>query len=129
MPRKIAIRTPEGPRVVVSEVPADSEFQLQEFLKDNPEMLPVEELRLPEPLMVVGRESSVSSGGIDLIGVVRTGEVLIIEFKTGLQNTDFRSALAQLSIMGPKYVKHRMKTSRRDWQSDSSRAPDAQTSE
>jgi hypothetical protein len=100
MSRKIAMRNPKGMRVIVSEAPAESELQLQDFLKDNPEMLPVEELGLPEPLLVVGRESSVPSGAIDLLAVVRTGDILIVEFKTGPQNPDFRSALAQMVDYG-----------------------------
>jgi hypothetical protein len=94
------MRKPDGVCVIVSEAPAESELQMQDFLKDNPEMLPVEELGLPEPLLVVGRESPVASGAIDLLGVVRTGDILIAEFKTGPQNPDFRCALAQMVDYG-----------------------------
>jgi hypothetical protein len=43
--------------------------------------------------MVVGRETALPSGRVDLLAVTPTGDVLIIEFKTGPQNptTDARS--------------------------------------
>ncbi len=52
------------------------------------------------PLLVVGRETSLQSGAIDLVAIARSGELLIVEFKTGPQNTDFRHALAQLLDYG-----------------------------
>jgi hypothetical protein len=52
------------------------------------------------PLMVVGREISLASGAVDLVGISRDGNILIIEFKTGPQNSDFRRVLAQLLDYG-----------------------------
>jgi hypothetical protein len=48
----------------------------------------------------VGRETSLPSGAIDLVGLARTGDLLLIEFKTGPQNPDFRQAVAQLLDYG-----------------------------
>lgn len=49
---------------------------------------------------MVGRETPLASGAIDLVGVTKSGEVLLVEFKTGPQNPDFRAAVAQLVDYG-----------------------------
>ena len=100
MARKMIVEGSDGSRETFEEVLADNEAQLQEFLKDNPDLFPMEELGLSGPLMVVGRETPVTSGYIDLVGLARTGDLLVIEFKTGPQNPDFRHALAQLIDYG-----------------------------
>ena len=50
--------------------------------------------------MVVGEETRLPSGAIDLAGITRGGRLVVVEFKTGPQNADFRSALAQLLDYG-----------------------------
>lgn len=99
MPRKMIVQTSDGSPVLV-ESPASDEAQLQELVKDNPDLLPVEEFGMAGPLMVVGRETTLPSGAVDLVALARSGELLVIEFKTGPQNTDFRQALAQLLDYG-----------------------------
>jgi len=84
----------------LTEIPAASEFELQELVKERPEILPFEEYDIVGPLMVVGRETTLPSGSVDLVGLARSGDILIIEFKTGPQNTDFRAALSQLLDYG-----------------------------
>jgi hypothetical protein len=81
--------------VMLSEVEALNERQLQERLKDSPDLLPIEELGLTGPLLVVGRETTLPSGAADLLALAPTGDVVVIEMKTGPQNSDFRAALAQ----------------------------------
>ena len=66
----------------------------------NPDILPIEEFELVGPLMVVGRETTLPSGFVDLVCIARGGDILIIEFKTGPQNSDFRHALSQLLDYG-----------------------------
>jgi hypothetical protein len=90
----------DGERSLLSEVAVDDEAQIQEIVKDNPELLPVDELGIDGPLMVVGRETSLPSGAMDLVALARSGELLLIEFKTGPQNSDFRRVLAQLFDYG-----------------------------
>lgn len=85
---------------ILDEVDAHDEAQLQERMKDQPELFPVEEMDLDGPLMVVSRETPLASGRIDLLAVTRSGEVVVIEFKTGPQNPDFRSALSQVVDYG-----------------------------
>lgn len=84
----------------MTEVPAENEAQLQDQLKNHPELLPLDELGLTEPAVVVGRESSLDSGRIDLVVMGAGGELALVEFKTGPQNPDFRECLAQLLDYG-----------------------------
>jgi hypothetical protein len=101
MARKIIVVTRDSPsRVLLSEELARDEAQLQEMMKDNPDLLPIDEFGMAGPLLVVGRETTLPSGAVDLIALARGGEVLLIEFKTGPQNADFRSSLAQLVDYG-----------------------------
>ena len=76
------------------------EAQLQELVKRLPDLIPVEEFGMTGPMMVVGRETTLPSGSVDLIGITQAGEILVIEFKTGPQNPDFRAALSQLLDYG-----------------------------
>ncbi len=99
MARRIIVEG-KGSKETYVEATAHNEAQLQEFLKENPELLPLEEFDLLGPMMVAGREARVSSGSIDLVGLARGGEILIVEFKTGPQNPDFRQTLAQLIDYG-----------------------------
>ena len=100
MARKIIVKLPNQDTPVLTESPAENEEQLQELVKQNPDVIPIEEFGFAGPMMVVGRETYLRSGAIDLVGVTRGGELLVIEFKTGPQNADFRHALAQLLDYG-----------------------------
>jgi hypothetical protein len=93
--RKILLATEEDTSPLLTEVAADNEQMLQEKLKQHPELIPVDEFGWASPLMVVGRETRLPSGAIDLVGIAPGGEILLAEFKTGPQNPDFRAALAQ----------------------------------
>ena len=55
------------------------------------------------PVLVVGRETILSSGAIDLVALARSGELLIVEFKTGPENGDFRRVPAQLVDYGSDF--------------------------
>lgn len=100
MARKIVIRREDGTWPVLTEILAENESQLQEIMKANPDLLPIDEFGMTGPLLVVGRETALPSGYIDLLCVARSGELLVIEFKTGPQNADFRHVLAQLLDYG-----------------------------
>lgn len=99
MPRKVLVLH-DGFTFDLTETPAENEHHLQEVMKESPKLLPVDDLGITGPLLVVGRESSLASGSIDLLGVVPSGDVVLVEFKTGPQNPDFRHALAQLIDYG-----------------------------
>ncbi len=101
MGRKIIIcNDSDGAGRILEEVLANDEAQLQERLKENPDLLPVEEYGFAVPLMVVGRETVLPSGSVDLIALTRNGDILLVEFKTGPQNPDFRHVIAQLFDYG-----------------------------
>lgn len=99
MGRRLLFRGEHG-QFVLHETAADHEAQLQELIRDHPELLSVQEFGMPEPLLIVGKETVVPSGAIDLVGVSRNGELVLAEFKTGPQNADFRSSIAQLLDYG-----------------------------
>lgn len=58
------------------------EITLQQLIRDNPEILPLDDLgdEVP-PLLVVGRETALANGYVDVIGVDQNGLVTIIECK------------------------------------------------
>src|SRR5207253_2979521 len=98
--RKILVISADGKRPVLSEIPAANELELQTLLRDTPDLLPADELGVTGPLLVVGRETVLPSGAVDLVALGRGGELLIVELKTGPQNPDSRAALAQLLDYG-----------------------------
>lgn len=98
--RKLVIQLPDGSRPVLEQVPAEHELQLQEQLKLHPELLPLDELGLVGPAVVVGRESGLDSGRVDLVLLGHGGDLALVEFKTSPQNPDFRECLAQLLDYG-----------------------------
>lgn len=100
MPRRIMLNTRIKTEQILEEVLADNEKQLQELVKNRPDLLPVEDLRMTGPLAVIGRETGLPSGSVDLVALSREGNLLMVEFKTGPQNPDFRDALAQLVDYG-----------------------------
>ena len=91
---------PDGQSTVLTEVAADNELQLQGLVKDTSDLLPTEEFGEDHSYFVIGRETYLPSGAVDLVGLTWGGDLLIIELKTGPQNSDFRRALAQLLDYG-----------------------------
>lgn len=85
---------------ILKQEPADNEAQLQSILRDHPDLLSLEEFDLEGPLLIVGKEMWLESGAVDLVGLAKGGEIVLIEFKTGPKNPDFRHALAQLLDYG-----------------------------
>lgn len=90
----------DGETFDLLEVPAPNEHHLQEIMKSQPQLIPSDDLGLDGDLLVVGRETALASGFIDLLCLARSGDLVLIEFKTGPQNPDFRHALAQLIDYG-----------------------------
>ena len=122
------VRREDGASPLLEEMPAKDEAQLQELIKDNPDLLPIEDFGMAGPLMMVGRETTLPSGAVDLVGVTRGANILVIEFKTGPQNTDFRHALSQLldygsDIWGMSYEEFESAVTARYFASDRCRDP------
>lgn len=99
MPRRVLMQR-EGRTFDLVEVPAPDEHHLQEIMKSQPQLIPSDDLGLDGDLLVVGRETALASGYIDLLCLARSGDLVLVEFKTGPQNPDFRHALAQLIDYG-----------------------------
>lgn len=100
VPRKILVTGGEDSPIHLVETSADNEHELQTVLLNNSQLIPAQDLGLDGDLLVVGRETSLASGSVDLLCMSRSGELVIIEFKTGPQNPDFRAALAQVIDYG-----------------------------
>jgi hypothetical protein len=98
--RKLVVEQADGSTRVLEQVAAANEAELQERLKHHPGLLPLDDLGLVEPAVVVGREASLASGRADLVLLGNGGDLLLVEFKTGPQNPDFRECLAQLLDYG-----------------------------
>ncbi len=100
MPRKILVIGGNAGPIHFVEREADNEEELQTVLLRNSQLIPAEDLGLEDDLLVVGRETTLASGSVDLLCLSKGGELVIIEFKTGPQNPDFRHALAQVIDYG-----------------------------
>lgn len=98
MGRKVLFER-EGQAAVLEEVNAP-EVELQEAVKRNPELLPIEDFGMAGPLLVIGRETPLPSGDVDLVALSRAGDLLLVEFKVGPANPDFRRATSQLLDYG-----------------------------
>ena len=105
MPRRVLVTRSEQSFDLI-EAPAPSEHHLQEVVKTSPQLIPADDLGLDGDLLVVGRETSLASGYIDLLCLARSGDLVLVEFKTGPQNPDFRHALAQaIDYGGSSYLR------------------------
>lgn len=93
------MRSSDG-TVDLVESDAPDEEHLREVMRAHPLLIPVDDLGIAGPLLIVGRETILPSGRIDLLGLSRSGDVVIAEFKTGPQNSDFRRVLSQLIDYG-----------------------------
>lgn len=100
MARRMVVAQSDGNMPVLVEVGAHLEAELHDLMLSHPELLPVDEFGLEGPLLVVGKQTTLASGYVDLVGLTAGGDIVVIEFKTGPQNPDFRSALAQLLDYG-----------------------------
>lgn len=99
MARRVLVQRSDE-RFHLVEVKADSELSLQEVLRGNPQLIPADDLGFEHDLLVVGRETALASGYVDLLCLASTGDLVIVELKTGKQNPDFRHALAQVIDYG-----------------------------
>jgi len=85
---------------VAPEAGFDLEEHLQEVFKEHPELIPAEDFSLVPPLLVVGRETQLPSGGIDLVCLDSAASLGICEMKRGPKSADARRSVAQLLDYG-----------------------------
>jgi hypothetical protein len=79
----------------VPETVLPNEATLQELVKEHPETLPLDDIG-GEPLLIVGRESSLGNGAPDVIGVDSSGLVTVIECKLDRNPEVKRTVIGQV---------------------------------
>ena len=75
------------------------EAPLQEYICQNPETIPIYDIREDIKLLILAREFNTSSGPIDAIGVDNAGDIYLIETKL-YRNADKRLVVAQVLDYG-----------------------------
>jgi hypothetical protein len=83
----------------------EKEDHLQKYIYDNPESIPLYEIKEDIHLLILAREFPTHSGPIDAIGIDKDGEIYIIETKL-YKNPDKRTVLAQALDYGAALWKH-----------------------
>ncbi|MBR0415852.1 DUF91 domain-containing protein [Candidatus Saccharibacteria bacterium] len=76
-----------------------SESVLQEYIYNNPESIPIDEIEDGLRLFVAAREFQVGSGRIDALGFDQHGNIYVIETKLA-RNADKRTVVAQVLDYG-----------------------------
>jgi hypothetical protein len=85
----------------------DEERSLQEYIHENPESIPIHELREDKKLLILKREFPTNSGPIDALAIDKDGEVYIIETKL-YKNPDKRTVIAQALDYGAALWAHQI---------------------
>lgn len=75
------------------------ELELQKYIEDNPESIPVEDIKKDAKMLILGREFPIETGSIDALGIDQDGDIYIVETKL-YKNTDKRYVLAQILEYG-----------------------------
>ena len=94
MTRYMLMRQGESDPKLIPESPLLLEKNLHDVLTYHPQLLPAEDMGLEDPV-VVGRESSLTSGYADLVLVDARGQICLVEVKKE-GNPDTRQVVAQL---------------------------------
>lgn len=81
------------------------EDKLQEYVKNNPDIVPIYDIQEGAKLLVVAREFSTNSGPIDALGLDQDGNIYVIETKL-YKNPDKRTVLAQALDYGASLWRH-----------------------
>ena len=89
----------------IEESKFEAETKLQEYIYDNPEILPIEEIEEEIPFIIAAREVPTNSGPIDAVGLDKNGNIYVIETKL-YSNTDKRKVMAQVMDYGAALWKH-----------------------
>jgi len=78
---------------------------MQEYIKNNPDAIPVYEIQKDKKLFVAKREFQTNSGPIDALAVDGDGDIYIVETKL-FRNSDKRTVVAQALDYGAALWKH-----------------------
>lgn len=93
------IITKKGSKTVKVDPQLIPEDKIQEYIIQNPEAVPIYDIREDIKLLILAREFSTSSGPIDAIGVDNAGDIYLIETKL-YRNADKRLVVAQVLDYG-----------------------------
>ena len=83
----------------------DKEDYLQQYIHENPESIPLYDIKEDIKLLILAREFPTNSGPIDAIGIDKDGEIYIVETKL-YKNPDKRTVIAQALDYGAALWKH-----------------------
>jgi len=75
------------------------EDHLQQYIYDNPESIPLYDIKEDIRLLILAREFSTESGPIDALGIDKDGEIYLVETKL-YKNPDKRTVVAQVLDYG-----------------------------
>lgn len=89
----------------IDPTPFGLEDRLQAYILDNPNSIPLYEIRDDIELVLLSREFQTNSGPIDAIGVDAEGNLYLIETKL-YKNPDKRTVVAQVMDYGAALWKH-----------------------
>ena len=94
-----------GKAVKIEKSSFEKEDYLQQYIYENPESIPLYEIKEDIRLLILAREFPTNSGPIDAIGIDKYGELYIVETKL-YANTDKRRVIAQSLDYGAALWKH-----------------------
>jgi hypothetical protein len=77
----------------------DYEDDLQQYVSDNPDVVPIYDIDEDINLLIVARELQTTSGPIDAFGIDQNGDIYLIETKL-FKNSDKRKVVAQVLDYG-----------------------------
>lgn len=89
----------------IEKSPINQEEYLQKYIYDNPESIPLYEIKEDIRICILAREVPTNSGSIDAFGIDRDGEIYIIETKL-YKNPDKRLVVAQVLDYGASLWKN-----------------------
>jgi hypothetical protein len=82
-----------------------NEERLQQYIYNNPESIPLYDIKEDIQLLILAREFSTNSGPIDALGIDKYGDLYIVETKL-FNNPDKRKVIAQALDYGAALWKH-----------------------
>lgn len=83
----------------------EKENFLQQYIYENPESIPLYDIKEDIQLLILAREFPTHSGPIDALGIDKDGEIYIVETKL-FRNPDKRTVIAQALDYGAALWKH-----------------------
>src|SRR5438093_13767584 len=94
-----------APATLVAKSCFEKEVNLQEYIHQHPEAIPVYDIQEDKRLFVAAREFATASGPIDALAVDNDGEIYVIETKL-YANADKRLVVAQALDYGASLWSH-----------------------